>query len=93
MTEENALVIELVTQGPNEPQCCGTKREMRDYLPDGNTFRLIAVDDVPVGANPTPPRTGNLGVTREASAAPLALLLGALALILTARNVSRHPSI
>ena len=93
VTQEGALVIEMVTQGPNEPLCCGTKREMRDYLPDGNTFRLIAVDDVPVGANPTPPRTGNLGLAHDPSAAPLALLLAALALVVAARSMSRHPGI
>ena len=71
MDEEGTFVVTVTTQGPGEPQCCGTKREVREYRPDGNRLRLILVD----GRAPAvvPPRSGNLGA---AEATTSALLLG-----------------
>ncbi len=75
ISDIGSLVVYLVTQGPGEAFCCGTLQEAREYLPDGNSLRLInGIDDglppVRPAAAPVPPRTGNLGLLDTRSPHP-----------------------
>ncbi|MFA7297740.1 MAG: hypothetical protein WC211_11260 [Dehalococcoidia bacterium] len=85
MDDEGTFIVTLTTQGPGEPLCCGTKREVREYRPDGNRLRLIAVDGKPPVV--TPPRTGNLGTGDTATSTLLLASVAALALPLAARRL------
>lgn len=85
LDDEGAFVLTVTTQGPGEPFCCGTKREVREYRPDGNRLRLVLVDGKPPVV--TPPRTGNLGTTEAAASTLLFASLLALALPLGTRRL------
>jgi hypothetical protein len=84
--DNGRLQVTLITQGPNEPMCCGTKEEVRDYDAVGNGFRLFAVDGEEV--TPAPPKTGNLGPS-DSSGTRYALLIAAVALPLLTRRGTR----
>ena len=85
LDDEGAFVLTVTTQGPGEPLCCGTKREVREYRPDGNRLRLVLVDGRPPVV--TPPRTGNLGTGGTAASTLLLASIAALALPLAARRL------
>ena len=91
INEDGVLEVYIVTQGPGEALCCGTKLEERDYLPQDNGFRLVSVDGVAVGA-PIAPRTGNLGATDRGESALALLTLAALTVVVTsgARRLTRQ---
>ena len=40
--EGDRVRLGLLTQGPTDPQCCPTQREIREFVHDGNTFRLVS---------------------------------------------------
>jgi hypothetical protein len=84
-SEEGYLVINLLTQGPGDAFTNPTKLEVREYLPDGNTFRLVRIDGEPPVI--TPPRTGNLGTAGTAASTLLLASIAALALPLAARRL------
>lgn len=85
MDDEGTFVVTATVQGPGEPLCCGTKREVREYRPDGNRLRLVLVDGKPPVV--APPRTGNLGTTEAATSTLLLASLVALALPLGTRRM------
>ncbi|RLT26410.1 MAG: hypothetical protein DWI48_06215 [Chloroflexi bacterium] len=90
-SDQDCIIVAFVTQGPNDPQCCPTKRETREYVPDGNTFRLVLIDGVAPAQAQTPvvPRTGNLGTQRTSTNVALLAILAAAALPLVARRLVR----
>lgn len=94
--ESNGIRLDLLTQGPTDPQCCPTQRETRTYVRDGNTFRLVSTTITQPGSGPltpppatgavTPPKTGNLGLADSRSDAAPLLALAVVTVTLAARR-------
>ena len=84
--------VDLVTQGPNEPQCCPTQHETREFVVDGNVFRTVSIAVTQPGGTlaPVAPKTGNLGRISEVGALPPVLALFTLAFALLARAASQR---
>jgi hypothetical protein len=40
--EENLIVVDMVTHGPNDPMCCPTQQVVQRYALEGN--ELVPVD-------------------------------------------------
>lgn len=90
-SEEGCIVIALVTQGPLDASCCPSKRETREYFPDGNILRLVLVDGIAPAQAQTPvvPRTGNLGPHSTSATTALLTIFAAALLPLATRRLVR----
>lgn len=90
-SEEGCIVISLVTHNPSDAHCCPTKRETREYIADGNLFRLVLVDGISPAQAQTPvvPRTGNLGPHGTSATTALLAILAAAILPLASRRLVR----
>jgi hypothetical protein len=47
---DNEIMLDLVTQGPDEPMCCGTQRTLVSFMLDGD--QLVAGDAQVIGVQP-----------------------------------------
>ncbi len=92
---ENRVLVDMITQGPGEPLCCGTTPERQNWEVQAGAF-VRTLKTSPQIQPPRPANTGNAGLEAQRTSAgglgalPTVLAMLALAGVLAARQATQE---